>query len=376
MGLQTVPAYIGAIGYQHPVELDRNLLEAIFGRSGVNRFGDFTVTPTGTAHQISIASGSAFLLGAENAQQGGYFAWSDAAQTMLMAVPSAQPRIDSLILRVKDGQYGSITGTASAYFDLVTGVAAGSPSVRADSDFNPAGSQYVPGAWWRVANILRGVSDTTVPGGNITMLPRYTRRSRAMLLALSTDTISDAVAGDERYDTDTGVTRTYNGSAWVDPGGAYVGMGHVTVGATAVSVSAAEAAIGTTSWAVEPSATFKKNHIYRVEAHYGLGINANTSTAITVRVRKGAQTTAGQVLCSFADTERDSTFYSPHFHIGWIKNVTAADITSILSLTVQRVSAANNATLYGDGTLALQITVKDEGYESGHKMSGVATAIV
>lgn len=213
MTLQTVPAYIGETGYQHPVELDRNILESIFGRSGAMRSGDFAIAPTGTAHQFTIAAGSAFLLGSENTTQGGYYAWSEAASTHVLAVPSGSARHDSIVLRVKDSQYGTISGTPSAYWDIVQGVP-GAGSARPDSDFAPAGSQYVPGAWWRIANILRGTSDTTIPGGNVTMLPRYVRRSIGQTLCTSTTRPTDAVLGDEGFEADTGLSIAYDGSSW------------------------------------------------------------------------------------------------------------------------------------------------------------------
>lgn len=376
MGLQTVPAYIGLSGYQHPVELDRNILEGIFGRTGLMRIGDFTIAPTATAQQISIQAGRAFLLGAESAQQGGYVAWSDVAENKVFGPPSGSARIDSLILRVVDTQYGSDPGTPRAEWDIVAGVPAGSPTARPDSDFNTGGTFYKPGAWWRLADVRINVGDTVIPGGQITRFLRYVRQSRSHFLALSTDTVTDMFVGDSRYDSDTLTERIWDGTVLMDRGNNYVEYGSSTAGSVATSVSAAEAAIPTASWAHEPSVQFRNKHIYKIEAHYGLGISASSATAITVRMRKGAQTTAGQVLASWADVETQSVLFGPHFHTGWIKNTSGADITSALSLTVQRASAANNASLYGDGTLLLQITIKDEGLEAGHKCSPIATAIV
>jgi hypothetical protein len=48
MGLQSTPGYIGQTGFQTPVELDRNFVEALAGgKSGAFRYGDFAFTPSG-----------------------------------------------------------------------------------------------------------------------------------------------------------------------------------------------------------------------------------------------------------------------------------------------------------------------------------------
>lgn len=376
MGLQTVPAYIGQAAYQHPVELDRNILEGIFSRTGLFRIGDFTIAPTATAQQISITAGRAFLLGAESLQQGGYVAWSDNTENKVFGPPSGSARIDSLILRVVDTQYGSDPGTPRAEWDIVAGVPSGSPTARPDSDFNTGGTFYKPGAWWRVADVRINVGDTVIPGGQITRNTRYVRQARGDYVALSTDTISDQSVGDSRYDTDTLTERVWNGTVWENRDGEYVCLGHVTAGTAAVSTAGAEAAIPSATWAIEPTCVFKNKHIYRVEVHYALGPSSATAMTTSVRLRKGAQTVAGQVLGVWGDVDTQATFFSPHYHDGYIKNTSGADISTTLSLTVQRTGSANNVSILGDATTKLTVVIKDLGLEASHKLSPVATAIV
>lgn len=214
MGLKTAPAYIGQTGYLHPVELDRNLIEGIFGRTGVLRVGDFAVTPTGVSGQLSVAAGRASLVGVESAAQGAYFVWSDGADLMAVAAASGNPRIDSVILRVKDDQYGTISGSPQAYLEVVQGVAAASPVARADSYFNSGGGAYVPGAWFRLADVRRNLGDTTIPGGQITSNLLYVRIPGGRTVCTSTTRPSDAVVGDQIYEIDTGLLRYYTGSVW------------------------------------------------------------------------------------------------------------------------------------------------------------------
>jgi hypothetical protein len=215
MGLQTAPAYISLTGFNHPAELDRNIIEKISGnRTGAWRVGDFAVTPTGVAQQVSVAGGAATLVGVENATQGAYFAWSDAAETRTFGVPSGSARIDTLLLRVKDSQYGTIPGSPAAYWDIVAGVPSGSPVARVDADFNSGGSFYVPGAWWRVADVRINPGDTTIPGGQITHNLRYIRAAGRVICTSATRP-ADPVIGDKVYETDTKYSREWDGTAWI-----------------------------------------------------------------------------------------------------------------------------------------------------------------
>ena len=215
MGLKVEPAYIGQTGYLHPVELDRNLLEGIFSRTGGMRLGDFQASTGVGTRAVAISAGRAFLLGAENAQQGGYVAWSDATETFLLAAGVGNPRIDTIVLRVIDDQYGSISGSPRAEFEVVQGVAAASPTARVDSDFNVGGSFYKPGAWWRVADCRVNVGDTTIPSGQITTNNRYVRVPGGKVMCLSTSRPSDPLLGDRIQEIDTGLAYDYDGSAWV-----------------------------------------------------------------------------------------------------------------------------------------------------------------
>src|SRR5882724_3949351 len=174
MGVQTVPLGIGQTGYQHPVELVRNLLSGLFNKTGVLHAGDFLVTPTANAQEVSISLGKAHLLGnAASTTQGGYYAWSDAAETKVFGVPSGNPRIDALVLRVVDTQYGSDPNTPKAMWEIVAGTPAGSPAAVLDSTFAPAGVNYRPGAWFRVADVLISPGDGVVPLANITQNYQY-----------------------------------------------------------------------------------------------------------------------------------------------------------------------------------------------------------
>jgi hypothetical protein len=221
MVVQTAPGYIGKSGYIHPVELDRNILKSISGaRTGLARWGDFTCTATGVSGQMAVSAGAAFLLGAEAALQGSYYAFSEATQNVSFAAAgsASTQRIDALILRVADDQYGTIPGTLGAYLEVVQGVPATSPVARPDSDFNTGGSQYVRGAWFRIADVRRNFGDTTIPGGQITPNLRQSRIG-GFTVCKSGARPSDGAYGDRLIEYDTNRKFWWDGTAWrFEPG--------------------------------------------------------------------------------------------------------------------------------------------------------------
>lgn len=214
MALKIKPAYIGQTGYQHPVELDRNLLESIFGRTGATRVGHFAISPLAGLN-LRVGSGFAFILGRESSgvEQGGYFVYSTGNDDLAWPAAPATKRIDTLLLRVKDDQYGAISGTPEAYYDIVQGVASATPSARVDADFDSGGGFYVPGAWWRIADIEIDNGDTTINPARIFYKSLYTR-SGGVTPCLSTARPSDAVNGDMAYEVDTSSFIFYDGTNW------------------------------------------------------------------------------------------------------------------------------------------------------------------
>jgi hypothetical protein len=221
MGLQSIPAYASVLS--HPVELDRNVIRSSFSRSGAVRYGHFTIAPTGTTRQFSVGPGRAAILGQENNQQGAYIAWSDVSENLVLAAPSASPRIDTLLLRVYDSQYGTLpSGISRAQWDIIAGTPNASPAVTPDSAFVSAGAQYVPGAWWRVADIRTNPGDTTIPAGQIYPTNTFVRVPGGITLCTSVVSTTgfggrptDGVIGDRIYEIDTGYFYSWNGTKWI-----------------------------------------------------------------------------------------------------------------------------------------------------------------
>lgn len=300
MGLQSTPAFISQVGYQHPAELLRNFHKAIAGnRSGILRYPGFEITGTGVSNQIQITSGQAIVLGNEAASQGAYFAWSDA--TELMSVPAANggnPRIDTLLLRIADPQYGTISGLPRAYWEVVQGTAAGSPTVLPDSTFNVGGASYQPGAWLRVADIRRNVGDTTVVAGRIYPSRLYARVAGRVVGNSSVSTTgfggppADGQKGDTFYELDTGITKTHDGTSFVqDPSRVVSGPTKRTSDVACVSGG---------NETLMDSHTFTKVAGHKYMLNWIGQIDGGENMIVSVRYAAGASvTTAGTLVDEF-----------------------------------------------------------------------------
>lgn len=215
MGVQAAPGYIADPTFDHPAELDRNILEGMFPRSGAVDPGDFELSVGAGTRAIAVSGGRFIIEGAENATQGSYFVWSDATETKLLSAAVGNPRIDTFLLRVEDNQYGTIGGVPEAYIDVIQGVAAGSPTARPNSDFQVGGPFYIPGGWWRLGDVRVNVADTgSIPAGQITNNWSYARAPGHSLIIPSTKRPLAPSFGDVIHETDTGIRRFYNGSSW------------------------------------------------------------------------------------------------------------------------------------------------------------------
>lgn len=257
MGIQAAGGYFalnsdGVTPFQHPVELDRNLARAMFRQSGCLRGGDWTVAPTGTNQQVSISTGSGFVNGQESAQQGGYVGWSDASENKTFGAPSGSPRIDTLLLRAYDPQYGTLpSGTCRMQWDIVAGTPAATPAPQPDSAFISTGGQWVPGAWMKWAEVRINPGDTVIPSGQIylpgsvvsgigtTWSQRFARGSGATILCTAASRPASPQVGDMIYETDTQRFYVWNGAAWFWPWGRglvggtrFNGTGNFTTGMT------------------------------------------------------------------------------------------------------------------------------------------------
>jgi hypothetical protein len=230
MSLQTIPLWIplqadGITQVQHPGELLRSLAKSMVPAShgvvrpgtavGAGNLGDFAATVVPGVMQLTVAAGAAFIIGRENTLQssGNYYAFSEAPETISWpANSSGSTRMDSLILRIADPQYGSIGGNPlGAWWDAVAG---SSGSARADSDFNLGGPKYIPGGWIRLYDISVPNAATQLTQANVSFQAGYAG-SLGYKPMFSTNTFGSGYIGQTGVETDTGKLVVWNGSAWV-----------------------------------------------------------------------------------------------------------------------------------------------------------------
>jgi hypothetical protein len=216
--LQVVAGFLGQSGLQHPANLYRNLVGALGGkRTGAFRYNDFALTPSGSNMSLVVGPGDAVLMGTENSTtQGGYYVWNNANETIAWPASTSQPRIDSLICRVIDTDYGADPAGSKAMWEVVSGTPAASPSAVPDSAFAPAGAYYHPGAWWRVANFQVPASASNLAAATLTHFRRYARVGRHTM-GLSTAFPGDSQNGDQFTVLDgslAGALYLYQNGAW------------------------------------------------------------------------------------------------------------------------------------------------------------------
>ena len=134
---------------------------------------------------------------------------------------------------------------------------------------------------------------------------------------------------------------------------------------TVVGPVAAETAVPAASWDEEPTYTFVNDRIYRLDLQCGIFNSAATDTVARTRVRKGSASTAGQQLAFWQFSPHSgntSTSSVGSFRgVGYVKNNSGSNVSTKLSLTIERQSGAANVNLYGDADMPITLSVTDIG---------------
>lgn len=213
MPLQQSTAYIAANDFPNSVLTDRAILEALFQTEGVLRPEDFAPVP-GVGLAINVGPGFAAIEGKASLDQGFYFAWSDEDEDIAWVSPDSQPRIDTLILRVADAQYGTVSGSQGSYWEIITGAPAASPVARTDTEINT--DYAVPGAWLPILDLRVEPGDTTFAAGDIT-----DRRKIAQGITNAGTTamrdrmdVSKLKKGFQFFNSTTGEMQIWDGDSW------------------------------------------------------------------------------------------------------------------------------------------------------------------
>jgi hypothetical protein len=197
----------------HTAEQDRALLTSLFGnREGVLESGHLAVTQNsaGADMSVDVAAGFAIIKGDDNVNQGLYHVWNDdTVNVAIAASDGTNPRKDLVVARVQDAFY---TGATNAFaIEVLTGAAAASPT-----------EPSVPNNCIVLALVDVAAGALSITDANITDR-RFSTSGQARaaavggkLACLSTNRPSSPFAGLEIYETDTGKSHIYTGSAWLE----------------------------------------------------------------------------------------------------------------------------------------------------------------
>lgn len=212
--LTRMPMYIQSQGFS---ALEGRLgVTAMFGRptTTANRpggvvpgyGGQLAVTP-GSGLTVVVAGGAA-QIGGGTAGQGDYIGVVDVIEdTTTLELATADPssaRVDAVILRIRDDEWGDDLADAGPYLEIVTGVpGAGSPAM-------PSGATVL-----RLAEVTVAAGGTTIGGGAITDKRRWSVAVGGVLPCTSTDRPADGYPGLEIFETDTKRKLRWDGTGWV-----------------------------------------------------------------------------------------------------------------------------------------------------------------
>jgi hypothetical protein len=171
MALEAV--HIASGSYQNKAETDRRLLRRIVGNQA-GQWTGMTLTPKVGSLGVDIAAGEAIVTGRSTTSQGFYYVTDSAVASIVWPAPSAQPRIDALVLAVGDTQYGALGagmgGTVGPKWIVVQGTPSGTPSAPIDATIQTA---VGAGGWERIANVAVNPGDTALVAGDFTTVWTY-----------------------------------------------------------------------------------------------------------------------------------------------------------------------------------------------------------
>lgn len=168
MTIQNPPIFIQA--GSHPAEDVRRWMDAMVeSTAGVVAAGDLAVTENGTPNMsVEVAAGRGFVAGDEATYQGMYaFENRGTTNVVISASDPTNPRVDLIVVRVRDAAYSGATNTVA--IEVVTGTAAASPV-----------APTVPDNCLLLATVAVAALATSITNANIT-----DNRTRAYALGVS-----------------------------------------------------------------------------------------------------------------------------------------------------------------------------------------------
>lgn len=211
------PGFLQNAGSTHTAEIMREIGNVFLqgrgvfsqrARGGINPAigAAFVVQQNGTPNMsVNVVSGHALVEGTESAAQGVYSCFNDGTVNKSIAASDPSlPRIDTVVLRVRDSFYSGATNAWA--IEIVTGVAASSPAVPS----TPANSMVI-------AKVAVAAGATSIVTANITDVRPFMAATGG-LIPIRTQADRDALLnlydGYPVYRMDNNQIEIYNGSTW------------------------------------------------------------------------------------------------------------------------------------------------------------------
>jgi hypothetical protein len=199
---------------KYSARLDRTFTEVLFSEGVLDPgAGQFNVTqnPIGLDNSVQVAPGIAFIDGDDEANQGTYIARLEVSTNVAFGpAPTANARIDLLVLRVNDLTAGSSALPADvAVLDIIEGAVSGSPVLPALPD------TAIP-----IASVLRTLGDTFIDSGMITderlagSQRQYSINSRFEVLTTAERDALTPFLGQTIFNSSVNEVQVFTGIAW------------------------------------------------------------------------------------------------------------------------------------------------------------------
>lgn len=167
---------------------------------------DYQVTQTSPSASMAVLVQPGQLL--VNRSSGGpYIGTSNAAFNVTIPASNTNPRIDYVVMRVRDLGIDGVGASAQTFFPVVlSGTPGGSPA-------EPV-SQLTDGDYLLAAVTVRA-NTSTILNSDISDRRLYIAAQGGIYPAGTQDTRIGAYPGHTRFNTNTGATEQWNGTAWV-----------------------------------------------------------------------------------------------------------------------------------------------------------------
>lgn len=193
---------------------DRTFADVLFTEGVLDPgAGQYEVTQNalGLDNSVDVASGLAIIQGDDEANQGKYLVRLESAQNVVFgSAPTADARIDLLVLRVNDATAGSLATPANvSRIEVIEGTVDPSPVAPALPD------TAIP-----LAEVLRTQGDTEITNAMITdarptaSQQSYTVNSRFEALTTAERDALTPFVGQTIFNVDTDEIQVWTGSVW------------------------------------------------------------------------------------------------------------------------------------------------------------------